>query len=207
MKSFFKKEWRIKRLDNIEDTVKTFSAAERAAFFAAALIFTASVLWLLVKINDFFLVTIPARGGSFSEALVGTPRFINPLLAMSDSDRDLSSLVYSGLTREMPDGSLIPDLAESYSVSTDTLTYTFFIKPTATFQDGTPVTADDIAFTVLKAEDPALKSPEFADWNGVSVKVINSERNFFHAQTAIRFFCIRHDSRHSTETHLAKRER
>lgn len=188
MKSFLKKEWRVKRLDTIEDTIRAFSAAERVAFFAAALIFTASVLWLLVKINDTFMVTIPSRGGSFSEALVGTPRFINPLLAISDSDRDLSSLVYSGLMREMPDGSIIPDLAQSYSVSTDTLTYTFTIKNSATFQDGAPVTADDVAFTVLKAEDPALKSPEFANWNGITVSVINPKEISFTLKQPYAFF-------------------
>jgi len=178
----------VKRLDTIENTIKTFSAAERVVFFAAALLFATSVFWLLVKINDMFLVTIPSRGGSFSEAIVGTPRFINPLLAISDSDHDLSALVYSGLMREMPDGSIIPDLAQSYSVSTDTLTYTFTIKNGATFQDGEPVTADDVAFTVLKAEDPSLKSPQFADWNGVSVKVINEKEISFTLKQPYAFF-------------------
>lgn len=168
--------------------MKTFSPAERVAFFIAAIVFLASVVWLLIQINDVFLVDIPAHGGSFSEALVGTPRFANPLLAMSESDQDISSLVYSGLMREMPDGSIIPDLASSYSVSTDTLTYTFNIKPNATFQDGTPVTADDIAFTILKAQDPTLKSPQFADWNGVTVTVINEKEISFTLKQPYAFF-------------------
>lgn len=188
MKSFFKKEWRVKRLDTIEESIGSFSPAERAAFIAAALVFALSVIWLLVKINDLFLVDIPARGGSFSEAEVGTPRFANPILAISDSDHDLSALVYSGLMREMPDGSIIPDLAESYSVSPDGLTYTFDIRPDATFQDGTPVTADDVAFTVLKAQDPDLKSPEFADWDGVTVTVVNEKEITFTLKQPYAFF-------------------
>ncbi len=178
----------MKRLDTIEDLIKSLSPAERVAFVVTSILFAVSVIWLLVKINDVFLVTEPAHGGSFSEALVGTPRFVNPLIAISDSDHDITSLVYSGLMREMPDGSIVPDLADSYSVSTDTLTYTFDIKPNAVFQDGAPVTADDVAFTVLKAEDPALKSPEFANWNGVSVKVINSKEISFTLKQPYAFF-------------------
>ncbi len=179
MKSLFKKEWRVKCLDRIEESLKSFSPAERVVFVVALIVFAVSVLWLLVKINDMFLVEVPSQGGAFSEALVGTPRFVNPLLAISDSDHDLSALVYSGLMREMPDGSIIPDIASSYSISPDGLTYTFNIKQNATFQDGVPVTADDVAFTVLKAEDPALKSPELADWNDVAVKVINAKEISF----------------------------
>ena len=188
MKPLFKKEWRLKRLDAIEESVKSFSPAERALFVAASIVFAVSALWILVKINDTFLVEIPAHGGSFSEAEVGTPRFINPLLAISDSDRDISALVYSGLTREMPDGTIIPDLAQSFSVSPDGLTYTFDIRQDATFQDGAPVTADDVAFTVLKAEDPALKSQEFVNWNGVRVLVVNSKEISFTLKQPYAFF-------------------
>jgi peptide/nickel transport system substrate-binding protein len=188
VKSLFKKSWRVKRLDAIEETIRAFSPAERAAFIATAIVFAASVFWIFIQINNLFLVDVPAHGGSFSEAIVGTPRFANPLLAVSDSDRDLSALVYSGLMRQMPDGSVIPDLASSYSVSTDTLTYTFNIRSDAAFQDGTPVTADDVAFTVLKAEDPALKSPEAANWNGVSVKVIDPKEISFTLKQPYAFF-------------------
>lgn len=188
MKSLFKKEWRIKCLDSIEEDIRAFSPAERAVFIVAALVFLASVIWIFVRINDTFLIDIPSRGGSFSEAIVGTPRFANPLLAISDSDRDLSSLVYSGLMREMPDGTIIPDLASSYSVSSDGLSYTFDIKENAVFQDGVPVTADDIAFTVLKAQDPALKSPQFANWNGIAVKVVNPKEIIFTLKQPYTFF-------------------
>ena len=119
------------------------------------------------------MTSVPARGGTISEGVIGAPRFINPLLAISDTDRDLTSLVYSGLMRVGPDGNLIPDLASGYTLSARGTVYTFAIKPDAHFQDGTPVTADDVVFTVQEAQNPDLKSPKRANWQGVTVAKID----------------------------------
>jgi peptide/nickel transport system substrate-binding protein len=104
-----------------------------------------------------------------SEGLIGSPRFINPVLALSDADRDLTVLTYSGLLHATPEGEYQPDLASSYTVSDDGRTYTFVLRPDATFHDGKPVTADDVVFTVQKIQNPALKSPLRANWDGVDV--------------------------------------
>jgi len=58
--------------------------------------------------------------------------------------------LYSGLTTVNPDGSVVPELAESWSVSDDDKTYTFKLKEGATFQDGTPVKASDVVYTVKR---------------------------------------------------------
>ena len=117
---------------------------------------------------------IPAYGGSLTEGEIGSPRFVNPLLALTDADRDLSTLTYAGLMGISADGALVPVLAESYTISPDGKSYTFVLRPNAKFSDGTPVTAGDVVFTVQKAQDPALKSPEFADWSGVAAEAIDS---------------------------------
>ncbi len=140
-------------------------------FFAGLLIISSAALVYLV--NKEFLVVVPSYGGSLSEGIIGAPRFINPILAVSDADRDLSSLVYSGLLKATPHGDYIPDLAESYTTSPDGKTYTVSIRKNVTFQDGTPVTADDIVYTVGKTQDPELKSPERANWSGVVVEKID----------------------------------
>lgn len=136
---------------------------------------TAASLFSLYRVNEFFMVEIPRRGGTLTEGLVGLPRFVNPLLATSETDRDMTALVYSGLMKASPEGGLIPDLAESYSISDDGLTYGFILKEKAEFHDGSPVTADDVVFTIEKAQDPNLKSPRRPNWEGVKVKKI-SER-------------------------------
>ncbi len=128
---------------------------------------------MTAKINGHFLNEVPGNGGNIREGLVGLPRTINPVLAITDVDRDMSALVYSGLMK-YSDGDLMPDLAEKYAVSADGLTYSFTLKNSLTFQDGSPLTTDDVAFTIQKIQDPALKSPRRADWANVGVKIISA---------------------------------
>jgi len=161
-------------LRTAHDTYLQFSKGSRALFlFFATLCIISSVL-LLYLLNKSLLVAVPAYGGSLTEGLIGSPRFINPVLAVSDSDRDLTSLVYSGLLRATPSGDYEPDLAQSYTVSPDGKTYTFVLRPSATFQNGMAVTADDVVFTVNKTQDAALKSPLQANWDGVTVAAIDA---------------------------------
>lgn len=137
---------------------------------------------MLWKVNTSFMVKVPAHGGELTEGIIGSPRFINPLLAIGDADKDLSTLIYSGLMRATPEG-LIPDLAESYTISEDGLTYDFILREDAMFQDGEKVTSDDIEFTITKALDPALKSPKRGNWDGITVqKVSDREIRFILKQ-------------------------
>ena len=121
--------------------------------------------------NQSLMVETPSSGGSWQEGVVGTPRFANPLLAVSDADRDLSTLVYSGLMRTDQNGRLIPDLASTYSVTPDGLTYTFTLREGLTWHDGNPLTTADIAFTIEKTQDPTIASPRESNWQGVNVTV------------------------------------
>ncbi len=175
LKSIAKKEWKIPYSDRIMNVIRSFSLTEKTIFFVFATILVVSGLSLLYRVNKLFLVQVPDYGGSLSEGVIGSPRFINPLLASSDIDKDLTSLVYSGLLKADSSGALTPDLAESYTVSNDSLIYTFKIKPSAIFHDGTKVTADDVVFTVEKAQDSDLKSPREANWSGVKVEKIDTE--------------------------------
>ena len=122
-----------------------------------------------------FKVIIPQRGGSLTEGAIGSPRFINPLLATSETDKDLVALIYSGLMRMDADGNLVPDLADNVEVSEDGLQYTLHISDNAKFHDDTPVTADDVIFTVNKAKDPELKSPKRSNWEGVLVERVDDK--------------------------------
>ena len=117
----------------------------------------------------------PAEGGRFTEGIVGTPRFINPLLAQSQADQDLTILMYSGLMRAMPDGTIVPDLASGYDVSEDGTVYTVALRPDAVFHDNVKITADDVLFTINEAQDPALQSPQEEVWLGIKVSALDSQ--------------------------------
>lgn len=158
----------------VSGAIRKFSYKERFAFSIFIVLMTVSVFGLLFVLDKHFVVETPRTGGSFTEGTVGFPRFINPLLASSDTDRDLTALIYSGLMRVGEDGSLIPDLASSYTISEDGRTYTFILKDNLLWQDHTQVTADDVVFTIQKAQDPALRSPRRANWEGVTAEALDS---------------------------------
>jgi peptide/nickel transport system substrate-binding protein len=161
-----------------KEIIKSFSLTGKiilAVFFA---IFVVSGMRILGFLNDAISTEIPHPGGKITEGLVGTPRLINPLLAVSETDRTLTQLVYSGLMKVTSDG-LVPDLAETYEVSEDGLEYKFIIKEGAVFHDGESVTADDVIFTVISAQNPDLKSPRRSNWEGISIEKINDKEIIF----------------------------
>lgn len=157
----------------LSSTFYDFSLFERILVFIFSAALIVASFSLVLKLNQQFLITIPKDGGELREGMIGTSRFINPVLATSDTDRDITALIYSGLLRLNSKGELIPDLAESYSISEDGLTYYFKIRENAVFHDGTPVTSEDVIFTILKTQDPAVKSPKRPNWDGVHVEKIN----------------------------------
>ncbi len=138
----------------------------RIAFFLSVVFLFAFLIQLSMK----YATPTPSFGGTFREGIVGTPRFANPVLAVTRADKDLSALVYDGLMKIGKNGELIPNIAESVTVSDDGLTYNITIKNNVTFHDGTSLTARDIAFTIAKIQDPVLNSPLRPSFDGVVVE-------------------------------------
>ena len=119
----------------------------------------------------------PARGGDYTEGLVGQPRHINPLLATaSNVDLDLSRIIYSGLLKFDKDLNLIPDLAQQMpAVSADGREYTVRLRDDIFWpgREERKITADDIVFTFRSAQNPDYQSPLRLSWNKVGVEKID----------------------------------
>jgi peptide/nickel transport system substrate-binding protein len=169
------KELRIKGGEKVLALIRTFSSTEKLLFGVLVVVLIVSAAILVKQTNQLFLVSVPTQGDQLTEGVIGLPRLVNPVLAFSDVDKDLSALIYSGLMK-YDNGVLVPDLAQSYTVSPDALTYTFTLKDNLHFQDGTPVTADDVAFTISKIQDSSLKSPLRANWSNITIKEISSNQ-------------------------------
>lgn len=138
-----------------------------------------SLLWFLVSLSLGWRTEVAVSGGIFREGIVGTPRFVNPILAVTRADKDLSMLMFDGLMRLGDDGVLVPNLAESITVSEDGLTYNVILRKDITFHDETPLTALDVVFTVNRIKEPTLTSPLRANFDGVSVEQVGEyELNF-----------------------------
>lgn len=118
-------------------------------------------------------VTVPDYGGTYMEGVAGNPHYINPLLSTyNDVDRDLVALIYNGLTAVDEHGQIMPDLADTWDISTDDLSYTFHLRKDVRWHDGAPFTADDVVFTIDVLRAPDFQGqPELAQlWRTVKVE-------------------------------------
>jgi peptide/nickel transport system substrate-binding protein len=159
--------------EGIGDYIRTRRPGDQLVFAFLGLLIVISSVTAFLALERKILVVEPVYGGSLTEGDVGAPRFVNPLLALSDTDQDLTALTYAGLMGEGPNGTLVPVLAQSYIVSPDGLTYQFTLRPNIKFSDGSPITADDVVFTVQKAQDLALKSPQYGNWSDVQATAVD----------------------------------
>ena len=83
---------------------------------------------------------------------------IDPALSRYGPD-DIEGAIFSGLVKLNTDMEVVPDIAETWSVSADETTYTFTLRGDVRFHDGGPVTAQDFKYSWERALSPALDSP------------------------------------------------
>lgn len=108
------------------------------------------------------LITHPAVGGTLRvESATGFSTF-NPFLAYFQGDLDVVGSIYPALTRQGPDGTPLPYLATSWTVDKDKRIWTFTIRGNLKWDDGQPITADDVAWTY----DQVLTDPAAGAANG-----------------------------------------
>jgi peptide/nickel transport system substrate-binding protein len=91
---------------------------------------------------------------SFREGLVGSVQRLNPLLAEENpAERDITTLIFEGLTRTNQYGEPVPLLAKSWVIAANRLEYIVTLREDVLWQDGIPFSADDVAFTMSLLRD------------------------------------------------------
>ena len=101
----------------------------------------------------------PKKGGSITVAVEGEPASMDPAF-----DYDfVSGLAVASVTEPLlkfceNDTKLCPNLAESWTVSPDGMTYTLKIRQGVKFHDGSTMTVDDVVFSLDRIRDPKLGS-------------------------------------------------
>lgn len=149
---------------------RLLSVGERTWLIISVVVFVAAGVALSVRWYWQNTVAIPDQGGTYTEGLVGMPRYINPLLApANDVDRDLSSLIFSGLMRYDAQGNIVPDLADGWDISSDNKVYTVKLRDNTRWHDGEALTADDVVYTFKQAQDANYKSPLRVSISGVTI--------------------------------------
>ena len=115
----------------------------------------------------------PKPGGSITVAIEGEPASMDPAF-----DYDfVSGLAVDSVTEPLlkfceNDKKLCPNLAESYVVSPDGLTYTLKIRQGVKFHDGSTMTVDDVVFSLDRIRDPKLAS--YVGWMLAKVKDVKA---------------------------------
>ncbi len=156
-----------------------FSRKERIAFIAAFFVFIVSSILLTISLIQQNTVLLPVEGGEYAEGIVGQPIFINPLYADNNApDTDLSRLLFANMNA----------IIEKEDLSPDQKTYDIRIKGDITWQDGQPITTDDIIFTIGLIQDPDVNSPLAAAWKGVQIERISEREMQIVAPATYSYF-------------------
>ncbi|OGL67761.1 hypothetical protein A3B21_01020 [Candidatus Uhrbacteria bacterium RIFCSPLOWO2_01_FULL_47_24] len=162
---------RVPKLSQLKLLPKVLSAYELWILrIAGAILLAFAVAGISIFVIRHRSVT-PQSGGTYREAFPGSPRLINPILASSDVDRDLSRLIYGSLLKYNGEGELIPDLAESFTVEGSGLAIRFTLRENLRWHDSQPLTLEDIKFTIAAIQNQAWHSPLWRSFENVSVEI------------------------------------
>ncbi len=159
---------------------KILSAQEKLIIKGAASIGSFALLTFLYLALFQNSNVVPKFGGEYTEGLVGAPLYINPLLSQTnDVDQDITRLVFNGLVRYNENYEIIPDLAQSWTVSDDRTQYTFVVRDDVLWHDGEAFSVNDVYFTFQSLQDRNFKSPLNTTFRGVTAEITGENQITF----------------------------
>jgi len=145
-------------LFNLYKLFRSLTQLEQLIVLGAAVIFIITGVVYGISLLDKTTTLRPAEGGTYREAVVNQPVYINPVISnANDADKDLVALIYSNVFA----------LAEKITPSQNKLVWTIRLRDNLSWHDGVRLTADDVVFTIEKIQDPETRSPLFVTWQGV----------------------------------------
>ncbi|MCK9494320.1 MAG: ABC transporter substrate-binding protein [Dehalococcoidia bacterium] len=120
------------------------------------------------------------RGGTLKVALGSDPTGLDPSTSRGGGDHHYLYSIFDNLVNNGPDFSVKPGLATEWEV-VDDLTIRFKLREGATFHDGSPVTGDDVKYTIDRHKDPATQSYSAGQVQSVEdVEVVDDHNVVFH---------------------------
>lgn len=162
----------IDKISKLRSLPRVLNGKEKIVFIASCALFIVSSIVLLTSLYLSRTDQVPTFGGSYTEGMVGYPRFLNPIYSpMSDVDRDTTFLLFSSLIDyDFSKGStsnLVDEILE------DGETFRLRLKDDLKWSDGERITSDDLIFTIKTIQDPEYRSPLRPDWVGVDVEKLS----------------------------------
>lgn len=142
------------------------------------------IRWL----SPYYQRLVPVAGGVYVEGLVGQFTNSNPLYASGTADAAVSRLVFSGLFKYDDTNRLVGDLASGYSLDRAQKIYTVSLRHDLKWQDGQPITADDVVFTYNTIQNPSSLSPLYSSWRDIQLRKVDNYRVNFILPNALSSF-------------------
>ena len=99
---------------------------------------------------------------------------LDPHKMVAAGTKEVLFNLYEGLVKPDSSGELQPAIASSYSISEDAGAYTFTLREGVTFHDGSPVTAEDVKYSIDRCADTADGGPLVAAYSNIeSVNILD----------------------------------
>lgn len=109
----------------------------------------------------------PQNGGNIIIGSIGAPTIFNPYYSTDQSSADIEGFIYNGLVTVDKNLAPVGDLAKSWDVSKDGLTYTFHLRHGVKWQDGKSFTADDVVFSYNIPRSKDYTGPRASDFEKI----------------------------------------
>ncbi len=119
-----------------------------------------------------YVTTAAVNGGTYAEAVKGPVQTLDPLYATTPAEIAASRLLFSSLYNLDTTGHVRSDIATSMR-NEDDKKFTVAIRHDVKWQDGQPLKADDIVFTVNLMKNPAARSVMSASWRDIDVAKVD----------------------------------
>jgi len=170
--------------------VKLRDRALIGALTVALIVFSVAALAPTLKITGGEAApTEPGGAGrAYVEGVLGRATNASPFGARSSADRALVALLFRGLVKLGPGTSIVGDLASSWQVDDSGRTWTFHLRPDQRWEDGEPITADDVAFTIDVLSSPIYTGQGGESWRDVATTVIDATTVELHLTTPLGGF-------------------
>lgn len=173
----------MKRLDRLMH-VRRFVAG----WIGLLLLLIGGVVVQNLVLSGYYQAVRPVPGGIYSEGLNGRFTNANPIYATSSADTTVSKLVFAGLLKLDENGHLVGDLASGYKSDDHGMTYTVYLRPHLTWQDGQPLTSRDVLFTYHEIQNPDAQSPLRTSWEGIDISAPDAHTVVFKLPDALVSF-------------------
>jgi peptide/nickel transport system substrate-binding protein len=125
---------------------------------------------------------------AYVEGVLGRATNASPFGTRSAADRALVALLFRGLVKLGPGTTIVGDLASSWEVDESGATWTFHLRPGQYWQDGAPITAADVAFTLDVLSSPGYTGPGAESWREVTASIVDERTVAIHLATPLGDF-------------------